>query len=69
MCFLKYLRDVIYDGGGGESAVWGGRGVGGVSQSAICFESLFIDEPALSLSSLSAALRAFLFSLSVLVGV
>lgn len=46
------------------SLMEGGR----VSESEICFESLFIDEPAQSLSSLTAALRAF-FSLSVLVGV
>lgn len=46
----------------------GWREGGRVSESEICFESLFIDEPAQSLSSLTAALKAF-FSLSVLVGV
>lgn len=34
---------------------------GGVSESEICFESLFIDEPAQSLSSLTAALGALFF--------
>lgn len=40
---------------------------GRVSESEICFDSLFIDEPAQSLSSLTAALRAFFYCLCLLV--